>query len=88
MDALAHDVADHEIVLGNLHPDLVSPRSSHPKYLCRLLHPIAVQAHPWNRSVVRDEILRDEPIQHAPIARLVGVDRLDIASDQVLVLLS
>jgi hypothetical protein len=37
--------------------------------------------------IVRDEILGDVFVEDAPVARLVVVDRLDVAADQVLVLL-
>jgi hypothetical protein len=36
---------------------------------------------------MRDEILRDVLVEDAPITCLVVVDRLDVAADQVLVLL-
>jgi hypothetical protein len=36
---------------------------------------------------VRDEVLGDVLVEDAPVAGLVLVDRLDVAADQVLVLL-
>jgi len=36
---------------------------------------------------VRDEVFGDELVEDAPVARLVVVDRLDVAADQLLVLL-
>src|SRR5204863_558282 len=38
--------------------------------------------------MVRYEILRDVLIKHAPVARVVVVDRLDVAPNEVLVLLA
>src|SRR6266511_3605448 len=85
VDAAAEDLADDEIILGNLHPDLVTPGSRYPEDLCRLLHSLTIQANAGNRRIVRDEILRDVLVKDRPVARLVGVDRLDVAPDQFLV---
>ena len=83
----ADNVADDEVAFRDLHLDLVPPRSRHAEDLRRLLHPVPVEADTRDRRVVRDEVFGDELVEDAPVARLVVVDRLDVAADQLLVLL-
>src|SRR5256885_791756 len=79
MHAAAQDVAHHEIVLRDLHSDLVTARRRDAKDLCCLLDSLAVKADAGDRRIVRDEVLRDVLVEDAPVTRLVVVDRLDIA---------
>ena len=81
------DVADDEVVLGHLKRDLVPAGRREAEDLRGLLHPLAVEAHAGDRRVVRDEVFRDVLVEDAPVARVVVVDRLDVASNQALVLL-
>ena len=81
------DLADNEVALGHLHPDLVTPRCGYTKDLCCLLHSFAIQADARNRRIVRDEILGDVLVEDAPVAGVVVVDRLDIAANEIFVLL-
>src|SRR5438876_5880616 len=53
----ADDVADDEISLRDLQPDLMTPGSSDPKDLCRLLHSLTVQADARDRRIVGDEVV-------------------------------
>jgi hypothetical protein len=87
MHASAHDVADDQIALRHLHPDLVTSRKCDAKDLGRLLHPVTIQADAGSWGVVRYEILRDVLVENAPVARVVVVDRFDVAPDEVLALL-
>src|SRR5712691_872405 len=82
-----YDLADNQVALRDLHPDVVTARSCDTKDLCRLFHSLTIQADAGNRRIVRNEILRDVLVEDAPVARLVVVDRLDVAANQVLVLL-
>src|SRR4029078_8997941 len=68
-------------------PDLVPAGGCDPKDLGGLLHPFAVQADPGDGWIARHEVLRDELVEDAPVARRVVVDRLDVAPDELLVLL-
>ena len=58
VDAAAHDMTHDEIVFGDLHPDLVAPRSSDPEDLGGLLHSFTVQRHTRNGRVVRNKVFR------------------------------
>ena len=73
--------------LRDLQPDLVPSWSRDTEDLRRLLHPLTVQADAGDRRIVRDEIVRDVLVKDPPIARLVIVDRPNVAPDQVLGLL-
>jgi len=88
MHASPDDAADDEIPFGHLHPNLVAPGSRDTKDLRRLLHPVTIQTDARNRGIVRDEILRDVLVKDGPVAGVVVVDRLDVAPDEVLVLVS
>ena len=83
--ATAENLAHDEITFRDLHPDLMNPGSGNPKDLCRLLHSLTVEADSGNRRIVRDEVLCDVLVKDAPIARLVVIDRLDVAPNQFLV---
>jgi hypothetical protein len=67
--ATGHNVADDEIALGDLGPDLVAcPWSRDTKYLCPLLHSLTVEADAGIQEVVRDEVLRDVFVKDGPVA--------------------
>ena len=84
----ADDMANNEVLLCDLHPDLVTPWSRDTKVLCRLFHPFTVQADARKWRVVRDGIFRYVLVKNAPIACLIVVDRLDVTLDQALVFFS
>ena len=53
-----------------------------------LLGPLAVETDARGKRIVRDEILRDVLVKDPRAARLILVNRRDVAPDQVLVLLA
>jgi hypothetical protein len=88
VDALSHDEADDEVALGDLQRNLVPARRGLPEDLGGLLDPVAVGGDPRQLRIVDDDVLGDELVEDAPVARVVAVDRLDVATDQRLVFLS
>src|SRR5438067_13900928 len=88
MHSSPDDTADNEITFRDLHRHLMRARRRDTKGLCRLLQSVPVEADAWDRRIVRDEVLSDEVVDHAPVAAVVGVDGLDEATDQRLVLLA
>jgi hypothetical protein len=78
-------VTNDEIALGDLHPDLVPAGGRLAEHLGRLLDPVAVRRAARQRRVVDDDVLGDVLVDHAPVVRVVVVDRLDLAADQLLV---
>ena len=83
--ALAEDVADDEVALGDLHPDLVPAWRRLAEHLGSLLDPVTVGRAARKRRIVDDDVLGDVLVDHAPVARVVVVDRLDVAADKLLV---
>jgi hypothetical protein len=65
----------------------VAARGGDTKDLGRLFHPFTIQTDAGERRIVRHEVLRYVVVENAPVARVVVVDRLDVAPDEFLVLL-
>ena len=83
--ATTDDVADDQIVLGDLEGNLVpSLRCRETKELGCLFHSLSVEADSRMEGIVRDEVLRYVLVEDAPVARAVLVDCLDIAPDRLL----
>jgi hypothetical protein len=76
--ASAHDVADDEVALGQLHPDLVAgTRRCDAEDFRPVFHPFTVQADASSQGIMHYDVLRDVAVKDAPVARVVVVDRLD-----------
>jgi hypothetical protein len=87
VDTTADDRAHYEVAFRHLQRDLVPARRRLPERLSGLLDPFPVGREAGQLRVVHDHVLGDELVQDAPVARVVAVERIDVAADQRLVLL-
>jgi hypothetical protein len=84
--AFPRDVTDDEVAFRHLQSDLVPSRRRQTEHLSRRFHPVTIERHTWKRRRVRDEILRDELVEDAPVAVGVRIDGFDVSANQRLVL--
>lgn len=72
VQAAAHDLADHELALRDLHPNLVArAQSRDTKEFGAPLQSLTVEADAGMQRIVRDAALSNVVVEDAPIARLV-----------------